>query len=137
VGDGGHELAGENTPTPASSSFENMELFSSASCTKSSISSSARSLSSGEVAALLSSDNTESVTADEDDVSSMRMEGIVSRITTGLSEVDALATSTTPSVRAMRYEEISSMPRIVAGKMNKTANTRIVYAILATHEEES
>lgn len=140
MGDGGRDVAGENTPTPDSFSLENMESSSPKSSAKPFDSSCAVvSLGSGGVVVLLASavDVTESGSGDEDEVSSMWMEGMVSLVMTGLSVVDALATSTTPSVRAMIYDEISSMPRVIAGKTNKKARTRRVEDILATHEEES
>jgi len=139
VGDGGREVAGEKTPTPESFSLENMESSSPESSAKAFDSSSAVSQRSGGVVALLASavDAAESGSGDDEEVSSMRIEGMVSLVMTGLSVVDAFATSTTPSVRAMTYDDISSIPRMAPGKMNRNAKTRREDDILATHDEGS
>lgn len=139
MGDGGREVAGENTPTPESFSLENIES-SSPEKSANPFNSFAASLRSGGVAPLLplAVDAAESVgSGEEDEVSWMRMEGMVSLVMTGLSVVDAFATSTTPSVRAMTYDDISSMPRIIAGKTNKNARTRKVDEILRTQDVQS
>lgn len=103
MGDDGREVAGENTPTPDSLSLENSESSNperSASPLESS------SLRSGGVTSAV--DVADSTRGDEEDeVSSMRMEGMMSRDTTGFSVVDALDASTTPSVRATTYEDMS------------------------------
>jgi len=141
VGDGGREVAGEKTPTPESFSLENMESSSPESSAKAFDSSSAVLVSqrSGGVVGLLASavDAAESGSGDDEEVSSMRIEGMVSLVMTGLSVVDAFATSTTPSVRAMTYDDISSIPRMAPGKMNRNAKTRREDDILATHDEGS
>ena len=103
MGDDGREVAGENTPTPDSLSLENSESSNperSASPLESS------SLRSGGVTSAV--DVADSTRGDEEDeVSSMRMEGMMRRDTAGFSVVDALDASTTPSVRATTYEDMS------------------------------
>jgi hypothetical protein len=105
VGDDAREVAGENTPTPESLSFENSDSSNADRSANPLLSPSATPLESGEVALLSSVGDSER--PGDDEVSSMRMEGIVSLGAIGLSVVDALATSTTPSVRAMTYDDIS------------------------------
>src|SRR5258705_13858175 len=96
MGDEALEDAGENTPTPDSLSFENSESSNPESSANPLLSSSVTPPESGGVA-LLSSVGVSERPGDEDEVSSIRMEGMVSLGTSGLSMVDA---STTPSVRA-------------------------------------
>lgn len=136
MGDDAREVAGENTPTPESLSFENSDSSNADRSANPLLSSSATPLGSGEVA-LLSSVGDSERPGDEDEVSSMRMEGIVSLGAIGLSVVDALATSTTPSVRAMTYDDISNMPRTATGNTSRNARTRMVEEIFATHDAES
>jgi hypothetical protein len=100
VGDEAREVAGEKTPTPDSFSLENNESSNPESSANPLLSSSVTPLESGGVT-LLASEGVSKKPVDDDEVSSMRMEGMASLDMCGLSVVEALATSTTPSVRAM------------------------------------
>ena len=106
MGDGAREVAGEKTPTPDSFSLENIESSNPEKSANPLLSSSVTPLGSG-VVPLLSSLVDSEKPGDDDEVSSMWIDGMVSLGMTGLSVVDALATSTTPSVRAMTYDDIS------------------------------
>jgi hypothetical protein len=107
VGDGAREVAGEKTPTPDSFSLENIESSSAEKSANPLPSSCVTPLQSGGVLPLLSSLVDSEKPGDDDEMSSMWMDGIASLGMTGLSVVDALATSTTPSVRATTYDDIS------------------------------
>jgi hypothetical protein len=106
VGDDAREVAGENTPTPDSFSLENIDSSNPANSANPLLSSCGTPIESGGVPLLSSLVGSEGP-GDEDEASSMRIEGMVSLVMTGLSVVDALATSTTPRVRATTYDDIS------------------------------
>jgi len=133
VGDDAREVAGENTPTPDSFSLENSESSNPESSPNPLLSSSVPPAESCELVLLSSVGDS----GEEEEVSSMRIEGMMSLETGGLSVVDALAISTTPSVRAITYEVMSSIPRTTTGKISRNARTRKVDETLATHDEES
>jgi hypothetical protein len=104
VGDDAREAAGENTPTPDSFSLEKSDSSNAAPSSANMLMvSSVAPLESCEVE-LLSSVGEQ---VEEDEVSSTWIDGIVSLDMSGLSVVDALTSSTTPSVRATTYDEMS------------------------------
>lgn len=159
AGDGGRELAGENTPTPASLSLEKSEASSEASSPSPSRRSSGMPECSGGVEMLSSEvEMVESVRLGVEDVSSIMMGGTAGLFPTGVSFVEALAESTTPSVRAITYAATSyvsrvfvshttrskfygsrhtSMPSRITGAMSRNANKRNMEVTLVTQDEVS